>query len=1097
METVTSHVLKIDEKTNCLKIRFDCNRSKKIQKKELVYFLDNGKQANDDIFKTTIEQIYHIVEKTSDLKGRIVSETIFSFNDGCRTYDFTDKNGDNRKTLNNLVVDKDSGNNICSMIQSMITYLKNPMSKNKAFIVILSGCETVNPPKMLFNKLVELHKICKGLAIEIHAIGVGEVHDTYLLEKMVKMSQLRGSYQYVTNSAEMARALDKVYNLVQNFVAIGVVKQKKTVVENDSPPKIVENTFLVQARETSEGVLEGGLYGDIDPAREYHLELYTGRGKLNVQLTPDETEYQEHIALEHKLELIYYRMKALITYMVNTLDNNGMQAMETNISDWENTVQDVITSIKPIEPLKRKPLVEKCLQLRYSINLFKQCIKEVKKRKITIDMFSRLHSCLYEYGNENSDIDSNSIVEEFKKDEAFIKQFAQTFKLSDRLEDTGFPLIKTTYSETPLDYHQLTSFGDCLCMAIELDNDENICNISDEYVSADDFILHSSIGNNEELFSNGNRKFPLPLFTDDNSWEVANLKIKPLLGIAINGNPTRYTDNLIYEIPFRALHYAIVTMFKNPTNETIEHYERILNTLVNIFRNNYEHSDNEDSWTRRLENVYTKYAFPGNTARVDVIDNKLFAAHILIGIKSNCFKKFKSKEDALDFFMIMVEEEMRRNIPVKYRTSNFNEAYRNVKKLLNIDEKYYREHIARFKEYQEGLQELSKKIGESKYAQFAIKKLTTAKINIDDLIDLNEPANDATVDTTVDANDTVCNNDKDTTENIVVDSSVMDNMLKRQVINKLNTNNSITEPTYSDLPDISEDMKEEGVFRILNDNIDCSDLDLFTDQRQNCEFARYYIQMCTGSDILKEPANMVSWVCMILQNVLQSTTNSRKKAIQANGFSPMQKMASHNYITKYMQNNTLYQHIDFTGRGSLNRAVNWLRGIYLEVVETTIKEAQKEIIESMKEDASSIDLMKLFEESDNLLEIVGVLIGSNLGEIMGDLIKRLTEGYHSEKELPRIPLVKEKIELVSTGKFRGFNVFIDADYHYKKTNGRWSPNRKNIYRLWRRNRDSLTKTEWMNLFPNNARAIECRYNNDTYVLDPYMAKQGSDIVIVV
>src|SRR5690606_10085320 len=100
----------------------------------------------------------------------------------------------------------------------------------------------------------------------------------------------------------------------------------------------------------------------------------------------------------------------------------------------------------------------------------------------------------------------------------------------------------------------------------------------------------------------------------------------------------------------------------------------------------------------------------------------------------------------------------------------------------------------------------------------------------------------------------------------------------------------------------------------------------------------------------------------------------------------------------------------------------------------------------------------IFAKTTNIYEAAGCLMGVYQGGTFNSFFLSLQNQV--------CPLAIEKIKMLLSGQFHGIPLVCDK-IKTKKNQGdpvEWHPSKRNVYRLWKNNKDLLNKEAWVALF---------------------------------
>lgn len=970
--------------TTCVELTVDCKLSKQLQHKDIIYALDTSDKQTNETIESALGWFHdNIIDNTES--SRLNHDVLFGFADGVRSYQLSNDIPPIKCSTGKL--------NIGLLLSTLITYIQGPSVRVQAVVVVLTGVDVTNSRRVLSQRLDELRLICSKKAIEFHTIGIGAIHDAFMLNRLIATGTLPGSYQYIEDPDQLRSALDFVKMRLSDFSVSAAVEN------NGKHYRVALREVCKYDRyDTRDGTLRGYLYGPLE--NDSTLKVFTGRGEFNEKLVINDESGSSIKQCDLRINYLFLQMFNMLQYVNTNLNEAGLNSIDDNVDIWQNEVTDIIGIVREQPPLESVAVLEKCIQMRDIIKAFSDAISKLRSEKFTVELFANIQHKIYRFENRTM----NSINE-------------QTF---DRYADEIVEFV-STFTPSPTDDDFLNKCnaaimnGDCVCVRIK---PGDVITITAEFVNASTYIIDNMLDNTESS------DLIFPLYINDDHWFIGKRKIKQLLSIALTNNPLNYNVDMLKILPFKVLDTAIEHTFAENTSEAVFIYNQIILTCRKIFR--MLATDEDADWYREFKSKVSTYNMPGNFSRVHVDDNRLMCAQLLAGILEGVMPKFKSPEDANDFFAVMMEEEHRRNLGDKFVNMSNNEAREIIWDILNVDDKYYQPVIDANTKYHEEVVAANEANNGNEFVDYAVKQLALAGLQIDRDDD---------------------DDDGETGGKIVMPPT----------------------PKYS----IESDVTTDGIYKMVQQRLKCDDESLFVSNEKVIGFIKRYIKLFTNCTFKRNAENMLPHVCMVMQNIMQRSKRLRINAIKANGFDENQLMITQNYVTKYVPGTTLNHYIDFVSSGAFVRATIWLRGIYAELTDNRITDAKDALGEITHNSASTPEeLMSIVSNTDNILEFIGVLFGSNYGESLHLYINAMSmhgvvKSHPCNWTFPEtpIPLFKEKMNILRTGRYRGVVVIPDYKRFSSAPNYTWNPCKRNLYRIYMRNCNAMETSDWVSMFP--------------------------------
>ena len=1045
----------------------------KYMKKNVIFVIDNSAAMPEGILDSCIKGINCMLKSRS---AQINVDFVFTFAEGTSSIQCGGIEEAERKISAISRCNTSNDTNVCFALDCIENYMAGLHVGVITIVFVLAGNETVRPIHDIVESLRRIYALASRSVVEMYTIGVGETHDAYLMAKLMCIGNSLGSYRYVKNESEMTHTMNALAVELQSIPLCASIR--------NSAGKM----FSVELRETidARGVFQGFLFGEFD-TDGMTLRIDTGRGSKtiggpDIKVVSAETCGPKFPMMYTRIQLLHIRMRSLLRYISLHLDAEGIQNVETSISLWESELTEIVNGVCMLVPVYRKQIVGVTRILRTIVMNYRLMLDAVKAKKQSVDLYARLHQCLYMY-NWNTLITSTYGIKQMN---AFINKYVtHVDKVASLVHEMGNDVdISKDLDAVVVDqknWRDLLRIGDCLC--IYLSNDEKLF----KFTSAEDYMLQKSLGNTNITYN------IMPLWICGTCWELASVKITELY-------PSYSTAR---DVLLDMFSNCVENMFmEQPADGVVLYYKLLLSTLSQMMR---DMSLRDLSYLENLINTVNVYALPGSPVRVNIPNNRLFAAEVFAGLNSGIVPKFKTTEHALDFFMVMREEEIRRTFPHKYTMMSNVEARNFVINALGLKPHYYENYISRYIACKKKMIETAGSSNMSKYAQFAISQLKSAGVKIDASGTVVKKNAGKGIGKNTGKN-TNKNSDKSKTNGSSSESGNDPSVAPVDL-------DPLAPGLYADLPNIDRDVYGDGIYKIINECLKCpSDDDrAFFDTMVNTPlFIRGYVKLCTNSTMVKEPRNVINDICMQLQNILQRTKHLRISAINANGLGLTPVVSS--YVQNYVEGTTPCTYIDFVSKGGHERALIWLRGLYGEICRDKIKAGRKEYDDSLnvRADTTSQDirtLAGLFAASNDIYEAIGIVYGSKHGLCLCAYADALvscgqcdtckgvvgcelnTNKYNKCMADPTtnsvvIPLLEEKIKLLVTGKYMNAVVIDDIEKFASKSDGVWKPSRSYVYRLYRRNKSTRAYDSsefWTKLFPQYTGKIKAWYENASKV----------------
>jgi hypothetical protein len=1024
-----------DPKSKCLEINLDITRSTSVNMKDLLIYVDvSEKIFSEQKEKDQLVELFERFLKTvkgedGTLNPQIKLDSISSFFGTCQVYPFGMKYADNMALIREAINAKNAifTSELIMMFESIVEYLSQKIPYVKTFVMFIAESEKHNLGEVS-AKLEVIYKLCQMHAVEFHVIGYGTTHDPYMLNMLANVGSVRGSYLIASDLSDVSRCLDVIAGRI---LRPAIAQYLSTGVESSL---VKLSTYIEGSRMFCRS------FGTFNIDAHHKLMMNSGRGQGVFDINPSIRPVGV-IRYEMTIDYIYLRICDIITYVSNNTFLQGLKMIKDEIDGFTTTLNGVITGlsndlrtvvdcqndgviVNSVSCGRRQVIIAKYKHVAECLESVYELIMLGYKKQITMELVGKVFVKLSEY--------DRVIV---------VSGVSGSGNNSNGKDNNGNGLDNThthTYTNIFDAADAISSVGDCVCAVV----DGSDLSVHDEYVTYFDHLLSSSIETIGTLMKKVSHNMPLGQFLVDGTVAVeksfGRKCVFPLylsgkhfvvsqsyMHEAVSGILGYIDAQQIYSVPFKLLGNTIDAVLARPIESTYRVYKYVLDAIEHLF---VELTKISPEFLSYLNKFYLNYTHPGSKCRTEVSDNKVFCAQVFCGILTGILPKFSRNTDAVNFFKVMIEEEMRRNLPAKYKHSSWTAKMDCVFDILNIDR--------------------------AKYVDVWVAH-EVARANLSPVL-----TNYALMATDILAG--------------VPDDSLRGR--ERAVA-------SVTPSIYKydgGAAGLSNTITDSYDLNIVNfiTRIKCHDADLFTDAAGKLTFCSNYLKLLTGQEIIKDAQNMVGYVCMILQNILQS--NDRSAALLRSRFEHGPPLTPH-YVIPWVTNTTIHSYTDVVMDGSDQRAMHYLRGLINELVATRIWREVDEALVARQNAAFVEDGVALFVSSSNILDAVGVLYGTKYADGNG-----VPDKCWKALSQTAAPLIGEKIRMLQSGEYNGKKLIKNAagnrvfDRYY--------------YQIWRLNREQLTAQMWCDVFPNHENDILCRYGVGKYIFDPQVASESDDVV---
>lgn len=129
-------------------------------------------------------------------------------------------------------------------------------------------------------------------------------------------------------------------------------------------------------------------------------------------------------------------------------------------------------------------------------------------------------------------------------------------------------------------------------------------------------------------------------------------------------------------------------------------------------------------------------------------------------------------------------------------------------------------------------------------------------------------------------------------------------------------------------------------------------------------------------------------------------------------------------------------------------AREYLKALYVQFI-TSKRQSEENAIIAAEQKSSTDDAVSAFIQARDIITAAGAADNHFIGRNMIQFIKAMQSTHD-------VPLVLEKIRLIILGNYRGVSIRKD------KNAGKWTPSRRNMFRLVRRRINDATPEQWSN-----------------------------------
>eukprot|EP00761_Pharyngomonas_kirbyi_P009190 gb/GECH01009205.1/.p1 GENE.gb/GECH01009205.1/~~gb/GECH01009205.1/.p1 ORF type:complete len:1208 (+),score=323.18 gb/GECH01009205.1/:1-3624(+) len=560
-----------------------------------------------------------------------------------------------------------------------------------------------------------------------------------------------------------------------------------------------------------------------------------------------------------------------------------------------------------------------------------------------------------------------------------------------------------------------------------------------------------------------------PLYICEPHWKVARRHMKPLLAWMTTLEELGYSAIQLQTVPFSVLAKSVETMnqssrnriqfdwirktcekifeeCKNMQTPTQSQYIKDINLEEEIETNNEYKALPKECPILRSENIpmstLVKYLFenyvsePGLRTANIIIGNQAFLAQILCCVTSGVLSISDIDRNYLDkFFLCVVEEEIRRCLPIEFRQMTSQEADQLAVKLL----------------YPGDVNQLNKSLGETQnefsrelsqlrndHEQGKIEISTPEEIMMKGLI-----SGEKQIEKSQKSIDNLNMNDDNHNHNDDDDKESENGDKIQQIFNSLRKKSQ--EIRLRDKLDVNDRIWDNASMQKIWHIIEKVTIPVmhmkawFLAQIGDGKDSKELINEMKDSLTIKTLgfSDPLCFLAIVFQNILQSKNSKRIQAIVGQEY--------HNFLASDSPNSICNQYL-------VSRIERYVQNEHIRCLQSELNALQA---------SKGSELGRLFATSESMLHAAGLIYGIKYGDpiLFHSLIQSLQKC--------EVRHAYQKIEILIYGHFRGVKLFYDENLDGVEMghNRFWDPSKKNSFRIWKNNQTQLSRGETEKLFP--------------------------------
>ncbi|KAG0002662.1 hypothetical protein BGZ79_002546 [Entomortierella chlamydospora] len=525
----------------------------------------------------------------------------------------------------------------------------------------------------------------------------------------------------------------------------------------------------------------------------------------------------------------------------------------------------------------------------------------------------------------------------------------------------------------------------------------------------------------------------LPLYINKEHWQVAKLRMKPILGYVVTLDATGYTYSQSITVPFLVLIKALESYPMTEFNQ--RQIKLILETCDAIYQNSRSLREN-------TKNMVEQFCASHQQRTVDVITNiYVFMGHVICALRAGDITPAEMSSLMPKFEVAAIEEQIRRDMSWKVSDSLMG----NIMDWLNIDRN--RDVLVPGRRYRE--------------------------------------QHDAYVRALEDG-DGNGNSGKES-----VYRSIFDDAREQQGIKSASSSQSVSS-VAAIVPSLSISATAPTVKPVFS----VPEFDPLAWELSQASLDRLDSIQNVISPTVDKIRRLLAVIQAPLDSDLPEVLTSRLGGISPTGlsdeffarYSPKIRLATLLQAYAHTKNSdrrsvqslmTPFERELAAGQDSASdEALQYMKSLYhtkmSHMINEIVADVEEKYLDSKKDEAAAI-----FTSTSDLKVAAGVLLeAKSRGGAGGRLA---TTCATSRMRLPR-----EKIQMLLAGKFKGVRLF--ADQSSKGEILRWNPCKKILYRMFSNYHDKFSLDEWRQFHPHRYdEYFACRY-----VIDGYLNELSKD-----
>ncbi|KAF9375247.1 hypothetical protein CPC16_000831 [Podila verticillata] len=591
-------------------------------------------------------------------------------------------------------------------------------------------------------KLEQLLKKTPYLESTVHTFGFTASHDAKLLSWLTSSGTNSGCFQYIRESRDIEASMITTMDLIGDNAMLAQRKVEIALVDDGqegAEPKAADWITVKLEVDGISGstVVRDRVYnGSKIVWREHEADGTTATDRANI-VRDMSVKWLNEEDMDRVLGMttfIQYELLRLVE-AINTIGNSAKSAQEKRnellVIDTETEAYSralgalAFASARNKVKAIREPCMEACQRTKSLLQSFLSLKADAHKQgtisNTSLATFnslayggiveSKLKAKLDSRAGKNSALfaDIDTKVAEIVAKLDFAKMEAEVSE--DTKRELSCAFSTNSYIEALQD-------GDCLCMTLDVTRSAaaiadasqlQIKSIFPTYLTSSMFTMalgHALSFDHPENVHGGFRQDTnasiapglahenitavMPIYINKEHWEVAKLRMKPILGYVVTLDATGYTYSQSTTVPFLVLAKAIEDSY--PMTEFKQRqFQLILDTCDAIYQSSRSLRDTTKTMVK-------DFCASHVNRTVDVVTNNfIFLGHILCALRAGDLTAQEVAEMMPQLEIAMVEEQIRRDLPSKatHLMCNILDWFSDVRRqIVSSGEAYRKQHAA-------------------------------------------------------------------------------------------------------------------------------------------------------------------------------------------------------------------------------------------------------------------------------------------------------------------------------------------------------------------------------------------------------------------